>query len=220
MTQTSAETAKAAQKKPRTAPKEARRQQLIDATISSIAKHGISGTTMTTVTGIAGLSIGLVNFHFATKDNLFAETLRYLGEEHRAQWKTSFEKAELEPQAKLLAIVDAHFHPKTCNRKKLAVWFGFYAEAASRAKYRAIMQEIDPERWDVSIELIEALIADGGYPDLRAEDVAHTLEGLYDGLCLNILMYPTEFTSHNAKRNIRAYLAATFPKHFDIPLPN
>jgi len=220
MTRTSAETANANQKKPRFASKEARRQQLIDATIKSIAKHGISGTTMTTVTGIAGLSIGLVNFHFSTKDNLFAATLRFLAEEHRDQWKASFEKADLTPQAKLLAIVDAHYHPKICNRKKLAVWFGFYGEAASRAKYRAIMEEIDPERWKVSIALINDIIQEGKYQGVDADSVAHTLEGLYDGFCLNILMYPKEFTSDDAKRNIRAYLASTFPNHFTTPPPD
>ena len=74
---------------PRTAPKQARRLQLIQATIDSIGKHGISGTTMKTVTGIAGLSMGIVNFHFENKDTLFQETLKFMGEEHRDQWRTA-----------------------------------------------------------------------------------------------------------------------------------
>jgi TetR/AcrR family transcriptional repressor of bet genes len=60
-----------------------RRQQLIEATIESIAKFGISGTTMTTVTGFAGLSVGIVNFHFDSVENLFEETLFSLAAEHR-----------------------------------------------------------------------------------------------------------------------------------------
>ena len=65
--QTPAATDKAArlnERTGRTASKAVRRQQLIEATIDSIAKYGISGTTMTTVTGLAGLSVGIVNFHF------------------------------------------------------------------------------------------------------------------------------------------------------------
>lgn len=208
---------KARQKKPRTATKEVRRQQLIDATIQSIAKHGISGTTMTTVTGIAGLSIGLVNFHFATKESLFEETLRFLAEEHRDQWHKSFQKADLTPQAKLLAIVDAHYHPKICSRKKLAVWFAFYGEAASRAKYRNIMQKIDPERWKVSIGLCQQIIDEGGYDAPAAKEIADMLEGLYDGFCLNILIYPGTFSREDAKARLREYLATTFPKHFEYP---
>jgi len=209
---------KAKVKRPRTESKEVRRRQLIDATIKSISKHGISGTTMTTVTGIAGLSIGLVNFHFKTKDILFEETLRFLAEEHRDQWKKSYDKADLTPEAKLLAIVDAHYHPKIFNRKKLAVWFAFYGEATYRAKYRDIMHEIDPERWDLSKELCRRIIADGGYEYTDAEVVADTLESLYDGSWLNILMYPGEFSRDDAKAQIRTYLASTFPKHFERPV--
>ncbi len=201
----------------RTESKEVRRQQLIDATIESIAKHGISGTTMTTVTQFAGLSIGLVNFHFKTKQSLFEETLRFVAEEHREQWKKSVRKASLSPEAKLLAIVDAHYHPKICNRKKLAVWFGFYGEVAYRATYRNLMTEIDTERRDISIDLCNQMIADGGYDGIDAHGVANTLEGLYDGFCLNILMYPGEFSNADAKREIRNYLASTFPKHFQRP---
>jgi TetR/AcrR family transcriptional regulator, transcriptional repressor of bet genes len=201
----------------RTASKEVRRQQLINATIESIAKHGISGTTMTTVTQFAGLSIGLVNFHFKTKQSLFEETLRFVAEEHREQWKKSVRKANLSPQAKLLAIVDAHYHPKICNRKKLAVWFGFYGQVAYRATYRDLMTEIDAERWETSIDLCNRIIAEGGYQNIKGHGVANTLEGLYDGFCLNILMYPQEFSSTDAKREIRNYLASIFPQHFQRP---
>lgn len=212
-----AETIEAIPKPPRTASREVRRQQLINATIESIAKHGISGTTMTTVTGFAGLSMGLVNFHFKTKEFLFEETLRFLAEEHRDQWKKSYDKAELAPEAKLLAIVDAHFHPKICSRKKLAVWFGFYGEARNRSNYRKIMHKIDPERWERSKRLCAQIITDGGYEHADAKVMADTLEGLYDGYCLNILIYPDDYSRENAKTQIRIYLATAFPKHFEIP---
>ena len=198
----------------RTAPKQERRLQLIQSTIDSIGLHGISGTTMKTVTGIAGLSMGIVNFHFKNKETLFQETLRFMGEEHRDRWRADMENAALRPADKLLAIVDAHFHPDICNRKKLTVWFGFYGEAANRAAYRKIMSEIDDERCEVSRELCRQIIAEGHYRDRTAEGVTDTLEGLYDGFCLNILIYPTSFTGEDAKARIHDYLADTFPKHF------
>jgi len=218
MAEVTAKAAKTNQRVGRTASKEVRRKQLIEATIESISKYGISGTTMTTVTGFAGLSIGIVNFHFKNKENLFEETLRFLAEEHRDQWRESVKKAELTPQAKLLAIVDAHFHPNICSRKKLAVWFGFYGEAGYRASYRQIMSEIDVERWETSTQLCREIIAGGSYCNTNPEDIADSLEGLYDGFCLNILIYPGEFTREDAKRRIREYLATTFPRHFDHPI--
>ncbi len=217
MTMAQTDSAKTNLKKPRTASKEVRRQQLINATIDSIAKNGFSGTTMTTVTRAAGLSIGLANFHFTSKQKLFEETLRFLAEEHRNQWKTSFEKASLAPKAKLLAIVAAHFHPNICSRKKVAVWYGFFGEASARASYRNLVNEIDAERRDLSIELCRQIIQDGDYDALDPVGIAFSLEGLYDGFWLNILMYPGEFTRFDAMKRIQEFLSQVFPKHFERP---
>jgi TetR/AcrR family transcriptional repressor of bet genes len=198
----------------RTAPKETRRLQLIQATIDSISQNGVSGTTMKAVTGIAGLSMGIVNFHFQNKETLFHETLRFLGEEHRDRWRRNIEQSSLRPEDKLTSIVEAHFHPDICNRRKLSVWFGFYGEAGYRASYRKIMSEIDDERWKISAGLISEIIEDGGYQGIVAEEVSDTLEGLYDGFCLNILMYPGTFTRIHAKARTLDYLAGVFPHHF------
>lgn len=214
MSQTKMTIAEENPKKPRTASKEVRRQQLIDATIETIAKNGISGTTMTTVTRAAGLSMGLANFHFSTKQNLFEETLRFLAEEHHNHWKVRFEKANLAPQDKLRAIVAAHFHPKICNRKKIAVWYAFFGEATARASYRKLADSIDAERRDITVELCNQIIADGGYENIDPVNVAFTLEGIYDGLWLNILMYPGEFSRTDMTTRIEDYLALVFPKHF------
>ncbi|MFK7836514.1 MAG: TetR family transcriptional regulator C-terminal domain-containing protein [Sulfitobacter sp.] len=203
----------------RTASKAVRREQLIKATIDSIAKHGISGTTITTVTGFAGLSAGIVNFHFDSKENLFAETLRFLATEHREMWLKAVSTKGLSAQQKLLTIVDAEFHPQICNRKKLTVWSAFYGEAGYRKSYRTIMTQIDTERWETSTALCQEIIDAGAFDHLNAEDVADTLEGLFDGFCLNILIYPGEFTRENAKDRVWGYLSNTFPGYFDRATP-
>jgi hypothetical protein len=56
-----------ADRKGRKASKEVRRQQLIEATIDSLAKRGYSETTMADVADGAGLSRGIVNFHFEAR---------------------------------------------------------------------------------------------------------------------------------------------------------
>ena len=122
--------------KGRTASKEMRRQQLIDATIESIAKHGLSETTMATITRTANLSYGIVNFHFRSKELLLIETIGFLAEEHRAQWRRLYDRTGSSAKEKLSALVESDFHPSVCNRKKLTVWFAFYGEQKYRAAYR------------------------------------------------------------------------------------
>ena len=54
----------------RTASRAKRRQQLIDATMKCIARKGMGGTTLADVAREAGLSQGIVNLHFKSKENL------------------------------------------------------------------------------------------------------------------------------------------------------
>ena len=68
---------------PRSMPAKTRRRQLIKATIKCIAKNGLSGITMADVTSKAGLSLGIVNLHFETKEKLLIETLRFITYEYR-----------------------------------------------------------------------------------------------------------------------------------------
>ncbi|RLA33746.1 MAG: TetR family transcriptional regulator, partial [Gammaproteobacteria bacterium] len=50
--------------------KERRQQQLLDATITCISNKGLGGMTLADVASEAGLSQGIVNLHFKSKDNL------------------------------------------------------------------------------------------------------------------------------------------------------
>jgi AcrR family transcriptional regulator len=198
----------------RTAPPEVRRKQLIDATITCIARKGISGTTLTAIAKEAGLSLGLANFHFKSKDALLSETLRHLAAEHRDMWLRDMQRGDLSDADRLRSIVSAQFHPQICSRKKLAVWFAFFGEADHRKAYRSITSEVDMERQELCEELSERIIAEGGYAKIGAEQVALALEGLFDGLWLNMLLYPAKFTRIKAEQQVLDYLGLVFGKHF------
>lgn len=201
-------------KKSRTQPAEERRKQLIDATIDCISKYGISGSTLSLVTKKAGLSLGLVSFHFASKDELLAETLRSLADEHRALWKEAIERDELSASEKLRAIVTAQFNPRICSRKKIAVWFAFYGEPSQRKAYRDQSWDVDFERRNTSKDLCQQVIEEGGYVGIDAHGVALTLEGMFDGFWLDMLVYPEIYSREVTESCVLAYLSKVFPAHF------
>ncbi|MEM7240139.1 MAG: TetR family transcriptional regulator C-terminal domain-containing protein, partial [Pseudomonadota bacterium] len=189
-------------KRPRTASKEVRRRQLIEATIASIAQHGLIGTTMATVTGIANLSMGIVSFHFQSKENLLRETLLFLAAEHRENWIKRSSKAGLRPQDKLIAVISAHFDPAICTQDRIAVWFAFFGEAHYRKTYDAKLAPFDHERGAVMEDLCQTIIDEGGYQGVDAKLIAHGLESFADGLWLNIMMCPGDMTPEIAEHQI------------------
>ena len=199
--------------KRRTASKEQRKTQLIKATIRSIAKNGLSVTTMSTVANEAGLSQGIINLHFQSKERLLEETLRYVVDEYRAAWFAALEKGGDSAVEKLTALVKVDFEKQICQPNKLAVWFAFWGESRSRPTYRQICAEWDIEYREVLTALLDEIIQDGGYSS-RADFVAYGLSTMSEGLWLDLLLDSAGMTPELAYEISISYLHVAFPKHF------
>ncbi len=198
----------------RKAAKERRRQQLIEATIDSIAKRGFADTTLAHVSQTAGLSQGIVNLHFTNKENLLIETLRFLRDDFRQAWGHAIEQAGDSPGEKLAALVALDFDPQVCAPRKLAVWFAFQGEAKSRPTYTKICEEHDEEYEGVLIYPIEELVRDGESQSLDARSIAVGLTALSEGLWLDMLMAPKQINRRQARKICFGFLAQFFPAHF------
>jgi TetR/AcrR family transcriptional repressor of bet genes len=204
---------KAASRK-RTASKEERQEQLIQATIRSVAGRGLSDTTMATVSSEAGLSQGIINLHFQSKDRLLIETLRYIADEYRQTWKKALAGAGGSPAQQLAALVAVDFRLPVCDRNKLAVWFAFWGESKSRPTYRQICAERDRAYRNEMVQVCEALIEDGGYRDLDAETVAAGLSAMTSGLWLDMLTNPRSMSRQDGREICMQFVATTFDRHY------
>ena len=199
----------------RTIAKERRREQLIKATINCIAKRGIAGTTMADVTRDAGLSLGIVNLHFQSKEKLFEETLLYLSDEYEAAWVNALRNAGDSTAEKLTAMVKSDFSTKVCERKKVAVWFAFWGEAKSRPTYLHTCAQSDKKNTKVVAQLCEELAKEANNTVICPKAYAVGLAALTNGLWLDLLMTPGEITRKEACNICFDYLAVTFPDHFN-----
>jgi AcrR family transcriptional regulator len=193
--------------------KEVRRRELIDATIKCISKKGLGSTTLADVASEAGLSQGIVNLHFQSKDNLLAETLRSIADEYHEQFMQTLEESPADPAQKLLALMEMDLKPSICDRRKLAVWFAFLGEVKAVPTYRKICAERNQKYDRIMLELATAVIHDGNYIDVNPRSVADVLSSLTDGMWLSCLMNPGTFDRRQAIDAVRHYLQAVFPDH-------
>ena len=193
--------------------KELTRQALINATIDQIAASGFAETTLAKVSRRASVSRGLVNFHFASKDQLLVETLRFLTVEYLQFWKKALAKPGLDAAGRLVALIEADFHPQVCNRKKIAVWYAFWGEARSRPTYMEVCAAADREYVAAVGELCREIAEQGKYRAPSAA-IARGLRAMIDGLWLELLLSPQSFDRAAAKRACLLHLALAFPKHF------
>lgn len=198
----------------RTASREERRKQLVKATMKCIAKRGIGSTTLAHVAAEAGLSQGIVNLHFKSKENLLNQTLRMLAEEYKQQFYGTLEKSGPSAADKLYALMEMDLKPSVCDRQKLAVWFAFWSEVKAMPTYRKICNVYDLAYDQEVIGLCETIIAEGAYKNVDAGTVTEALASLTNGLWLSCLISPRRWDASVGMQAVNSYLQAIFPKHY------
>ena len=182
-----------------------RRQELIRATITVIARHGYTGTTLARVAKQAGVATGLVNFHFQSKERLFRETFLHLSADYEAIWRKRLADAGGDSRERLAAMIEAYFDRRIFTREKLAVWFTFWSDAALRDRYRAATTRIE-RRYVAEMEAAIAALA-GRSGRRRAKETTLALSAMIDGFWLQALIYPRHFNRAQAVASCRRFLA-------------
>lgn len=190
-----------------------RQMQLIRATMRVLARKGYASTMISDVATEAGVSHGLVIFHFETKEKLLTATLLHMAEEYRNNWITALAKSGPAPEQQLNALIEADFDKKICTPDHLACWCAFWGEAQSRPIYQ---QECAPndKKYIRNLEQVcAALIKQGGYAH-DPKRTARILRLVSDGLWLDILSMKNPYNRTEALRTIFTCAAVLFPKHF------
>jgi TetR/AcrR family transcriptional repressor of bet genes len=195
-------------------PKAERRQQLIDATIRCIAKHGLSAVTMQMVTREAGLSVGIANLHFESKDNLLKETLRFVAEEYHGGQIEIMKGGDIPDLGERLdALLDFQLGRGVTQRQKMSVWFAYYGEAGARPVYQKIVSTVDRLAAQKLEALFIQIIREGNYRGVDARELATGYSALIDGLHLGLLVTPRELSKRRARAVARDFLRRAFPQH-------
>ncbi len=187
----------------------ARRQQLIEATMRSIAEHGIAHTTVARVAEKAGLSQGIMNFYFEGKQALLLATLEYVESEFQRVRREKKRSSAKTPEAQLDAIIEATFDPAVCNPLYLDVWDAFWGEARARADFDRVCSAYETSQRKETIRLFRKLAKPG-------QDAAALGTAFF---CLlesrpERLGHSKRFDLESIKRTCRAFLAAVFPVSF------
>lgn len=109
--------------------KQLRQQQLIDATLVSVERHGLQHTTINTISGIAGMSSGIISHYFGGKQGLIEATLRYLLDELKQALLVRTSGKTLSPAIRLSMIVEANFTELQRSKAVAKTWLSFWAQA-------------------------------------------------------------------------------------------
>ncbi|PPR50094.1 MAG: HTH-type transcriptional regulator BetI [Alphaproteobacteria bacterium MarineAlpha5_Bin10] len=169
---------------------------------------------MSNVSQGAGLSQGIVNFHFKTKELLLIETLKFISNEYLASFQKRLQKAGDDPQKQIISIIDHDFDKKICNRDKIAVWYTFLGEAKFKPVYMQICKERDEYYSGTIFSIFSILINKEKNTNLSAKKLTSCLLALTMGLWLDQLVDSENFIRQEAREICVDFVIKNFPKQF------
>jgi len=172
---------------PRANVKDKRKAQLIGAALESIAKRGLMETTITHISKGAGMSRGIINFYFTSKEMMMREALKFLIDEYESEWSNSIHQAGDDGHRRLAALVTSHFDKKLCSAKRLNVMSAFWGHAATQPAYRNQLEAADMK---IETAFTEALAHMHSSSLEDAKHHARQLHALIRGLWLNFMLNP------------------------------
>ena len=190
-----------------------RRKQLIDATVSVIYRDGLSRLTLAKVATTAGLSTGIVNSYFKSKEQLLLDTLQVLG----LEYETAVNKAldgEMSSEEALHRLVDVLLSPELCDPEKAAVWYAFMGESQTREGYNAAVRAREQVIRSRIAGLFGEFFEIFGDSEIDSLAIARGFDAMIDSFWAECAMTPDVFDHGAAKATCYGYLRSVLPGGF------
>ncbi len=174
------------------ASEQARREQILTAALKVAATDRLDRLTVRQVAAQAGLSPGLVFFHFKNKDGLLlALTERLLGEVFRSRAEPG-EPVALPPRERLRAVLRGEVAALAANRIRVELLFDFWVKGTRHPEIRRLMREALAGYRGVFRPLAADLIAaePAAFPGATADGLAEVLVSVIAGCAVQAVLDP------------------------------
>lgn len=173
---------------PRPVVRDERRAQIVQAALRLVRSAGVHGFTIADVATEAGVSRGILHYHFVSKEEIIHEALLSLLLQFGRRAMEAALAAPDHPRARLHALIDA-----SLNERELpfyAALLEFWSPALRDAAHRRAMAALYDGGIVFVANIVQRGVAQGELPNcqIAPRDLACALAALHDGLMVQRLI--------------------------------
>jgi TetR/AcrR family transcriptional regulator, transcriptional repressor of bet genes len=188
-----------------------RRAEIVDGLQTVMALQGYEAASVAEVAKAAGLTTGLVHYHFKSKQEILLALIDRLGQAVEDRAGPRVAKAAT-PRAKLDALLDVHLARGQGDPEALACWVAIGAEAIRQPAVREAYGAVLGRRVERFAALLrEALVRAGSSTrgaKAGAAALSATIEGYFQLAAASPDLVPRGSAARSAKRMLDGLLAA------------
>ena len=192
---------------PRPSNKLQRRDQIVAGMMQVMSQSGYEGATVAAIARAAGLTPGLVHYHFKSKQAILLELVEQLARRLEARYRDNIRQST--PLGRLHAFLDAHLSTEGADPAVVACWVAIGAEALRQPEVAQVYGRAVERQWKELRGLLEEL---GAPPDQSAEFAAATvaaIEGCYQLAAAVPQLTPSGFAARSVKAMVAGLLGSS-----------
>ena len=198
---------------PRPSNTEERRAQIVEGLLTVMGERGYAGTSINAIAKAAGLTPGLLHYHFGSKRDILTALVERLAAQLEARFQERLGRAGDDPWARLDAFVDAHVAKGAgADPRAVSSWVVIAVEASRQPEVRALYSASVSTRLDELAGLLRAALRAEGRKTRGAKRVAALVMSAIEGAFLlsasteNVL--PDGYAAPTLQRLLRAHVQA------------
>jgi len=204
-----------AEPKFRREPPQARREELIAATLACLKKFGHEGVSVRRISAEAGVTMGLITHHFQGIDALLASAYESLAKALLSRSRDPALSVAGEPLESLHAFFAASFEPEALDPALFRTWLVFWSLVPHSPNLRAVREHAYGETRATLETLLSRLKRVPDVPAFKVGAAAIGLSALMDGLWVELSLNPSSFAPSEAVSHcddwVHGLAAGAFP---------
>jgi TetR/AcrR family transcriptional regulator, transcriptional repressor of bet genes len=181
-----------------------RREQILQAALEVALRERLSGLTIRSVAAEAGVSTGLVFFHFESKEGLLLELLRWLLQTTIVA-EVGPEIAQLpRPSERMLALLHQELHQVVRKRERLELLFDYWVLGGHEPAIRELIGAAFDGYRTSYMPFMEALLQERPrrFAGTTPEGLALVVVSLIQGYALLVIKEPDRADAETVLRTV------------------
>ncbi|MGE0713423.1 MAG: TetR/AcrR family transcriptional regulator [Planctomycetota bacterium] len=185
---------------------EERREEIARGLLEVMAQRGYERASVAGIARAAGLSPGLVHYHFQSKQQILLHLIAGLGEDLERRLDEQVQAAGNDPGARLRAFVEAQLSLRDADPRRVACWVGAAAESIRQPDVAAAFGAALRRPHELLVELLRAALVARGRSPRRARALAAAVQAATQGYFLLAVAAPEVTPEGSAARTLTELL--------------
>lgn len=196
------------------------RNRILAATADCIVRDGLAGVRMAAIAEAAGVSAGLLHYHFDTKEHLFAAVLAYSHDVSGDLSREVVARAGRGPAQRLSSFLDRCLPSDAELAREWLLWQELALLCIRRPDLAAVGAAVYEDLYRTVAALIEQGVSAGVFaPAFDARAVAETAVALCDGLGSRVLASDARLGLEEARATLAATMGVLLRHDGPLPAP-